>query len=61
MTKKDGMGLRMEDPNGGSLKNKIFRGGGVMKTQYIADCLKGGLGQFTDSREGLAKMMRWSF
>ena len=22
------MGLRMEDPNGGSLKNKIFRGGG---------------------------------
>ena len=51
MTKKDGMGLRMEDPNGGSLKNKIFRGGGgVMKTQYIADCLKGGLGQFTDSR-----------
>ena len=55
------MGLRMEDPNGGSLKNKIFRGGGVMKTQYIADCLKGGLGQFTDSREGLAKMMRWSF
>ena len=39
----------MVNSSGGSLKNKIFRGEeGVTKTQYIADCLKGGLGQFTE-------------
>ena len=41
---------------GGSLKNPIFRGGWVTKSQYIGrSCLKRGLGQFADLRACLAK------